>query len=74
MIVRTTTARQVPGGLYLGLGGPRRYQYPREKKPSSASTKITIRMIQRMLMRFTASLRVCRPAVDLLGGTTKNPC
>jgi hypothetical protein len=28
------------------------YQRPREKKPSSASTRITIRMIQRMLMRF----------------------
>jgi hypothetical protein len=27
-----------------------RYQYPREKKPSSASTRTTIRMIQRMLM------------------------
>jgi hypothetical protein len=26
------------------------YQYPREKKPSSASTRTTIRMIQRMLM------------------------
>jgi hypothetical protein len=26
------------------------YQYPREKKPSSASTRITIRMIHRMLM------------------------
>ena len=29
------------------------YQRPREKKPSSASTRITIRMIQRMLMRLT---------------------
>ena len=26
----------------------RAYQYPREKKPSSASTRITIRRIQRM--------------------------
>jgi hypothetical protein len=26
------------------------YQYPREKKPSSASTRTTIKMIQRMLM------------------------
>jgi hypothetical protein len=32
------------------------YQRPREKKPSSASTRITMRMIQRMLMRFHASL------------------
>jgi hypothetical protein len=32
------------------------YQRPREKKPSSASTRITMRMIQRMLMRFRASL------------------
>ena len=43
------------------------YQRPREKKPSSASTRITIRMIQRMLMRFDASLRAleCRPASSL---------
>jgi hypothetical protein len=40
------------------------YQRPREKKPSSASTRITIRMIQRMLMRFDASLR--GEVVDLL--------
>src|SRR6185437_16001442 len=40
------------------------YQRPREKKPSSASTRITMRMIQRMPMRFDASLRGirCRPA------------
>jgi hypothetical protein len=51
------------------------YQRPREKKPSSASTRITIRMIQRMLMRFDASLRGFR-VVDLLNYfhrvTTKN--
>jgi hypothetical protein len=51
------------------------YQRPREKKPSSASTRITIRMIQRMLMRFDASLRAldCRPASNCFRrGTTKN--
>jgi hypothetical protein len=51
------------------------YQRPREKKPSSASTRITIRMIQRMLMRFDASLRGIR-VVDLVNcfrrDTTKN--
>ena len=34
------------------------YQYPREKKPSNASTSTTMRMIQRMLMRLDASLRM----------------
>jgi hypothetical protein len=38
--------------------GPSAYQRPREKKPSSASTRTTIRMIQRMLMRSLASLLV----------------
>ena len=32
------------------------YQRPREKKPSSASTRTTMRMIQRMPMLFRASL------------------
>src|SRR3954454_22360765 len=40
------------------LVGPSAYQRPREKKPSSASTRTTIRMIQRMLMRSLASLLV----------------
>jgi hypothetical protein len=38
----------VPGGLFHRLVSPS-YQTPREKKPSSARTRITIRMIQRML-------------------------
>jgi hypothetical protein len=51
MIVTATAARQVPGGPFSGSAGSY-YQYPREKKPSSASTRITMRMIQRILMRF----------------------
>jgi hypothetical protein len=47
MVVKTTTARQVPGGPFSG--DRRSYQRPREKKPSSARTRMTIRMIQRML-------------------------
>jgi hypothetical protein len=55
MIVVARAARQVPGGPFSGEAGS--YQYPREKKPRSASTKITIRMIQRMLMRFLPPCR-----------------
>ena len=51
------------------------YQRPREKKPSSASTRITIRMIQRMLMRFDPPFGAFG-VVDLLNYfrriTTKN--
>jgi hypothetical protein len=55
--------------LWMVLGA---YQRPREKKPSSASTRITIRMIQRMLMRFDASLRGFR-VVDLLNCFRRDP-
>ncbi len=48
IVATKRTARQVPGGLFVRFFGPT-YQAPREKKPSNASTRTTIRMIQRML-------------------------
>jgi hypothetical protein len=61
-----TAARQVPGGLSEWFVRPRcRYQYPREKKPRSASTKITIRMIQRMLTCVRPSLRLSPAEVSV---------
>lgn len=50
------------------------YQYPREKKPSSASTRITIRMIQRMLIfEPPFGLVVGRLWSRCFGATTANP-
>ena len=48
IVATKEAARQVPGGLFVRFFGPS-YQAPREKKPSNASTRTTIRMIQRML-------------------------
>jgi hypothetical protein len=59
MIVNRRPPGKCRAAYSLTASGPRKiYQRPREKKPSSASTRMTIRMIQRMLMRFDASLRV----------------
>jgi hypothetical protein len=49
MIDHGEAARQVPGGPF-SEGLESYYQYPREKKPSNASTRITMRIIHRMLM------------------------
>ena len=49
IVATLRAARQVPGGpSQVSLGPTGGYQYPREKKPSSASTSTMIRMIQRM--------------------------
>ena len=47
MVQTAKAARQVPGGLSHAFLGPT-YQRPREKKPSTARTRMMIRMIQRM--------------------------
>src|SRR5262249_147576 len=52
IVAMPKAARQVPGGPFSRASWSYSrpdYQYPREKKPSSASTRMTIRMIQRML-------------------------
>ena len=60
-----------------GPGGLRRndseaYHLPREKKPSSASTRTMIRMIQRMLSAVTSFRRSFSQTTDLrLGGCVK---
>jgi hypothetical protein len=48
IVATKKAARQVPDGLFRALNGPS-YQLPREKKPSSARTRTTIKMIHRML-------------------------
>jgi hypothetical protein len=70
MIVTAKAARQVPGGPFSGSAGSY-YQYPREKKPSSASTRITMRMIQRMLMRFRASYGLVAGLNGLISAETQ---